>query len=95
MKRHAMLLLAVLAAPSAWGQPAAAAEGEVRRINPRTQEITLRHGPIPHLDMGPMTMAFPVKDPAMLEQVKPGDKVRFIAEKVGDEAVITRIEVKK
>ena len=59
----------------------------------RTKEITIKHGPIPHLAMGPMTMAFPVKDPAMLVAVKAGDKVRFVAEKVGDEAVITKIEL--
>ena len=92
MKRIAMLLLVV--ATTALAQ-AAPADGEVRRVNTRTKEITLKHGPIPHLDMGPMTMAFLVKDPAMLQQVKPGDKVKFVAEKVGQDAVITRIEVVK
>ena len=93
MNRLALLLAIAIAAPaSAQPQPA---DGEVRRVNTRTKEITLRHGPIPHLEMGSMTMAFPVKDPAMLARVKPGDRVTFIAEKVGDEAVITRIEVAK
>ncbi len=93
MKRLALLLLAATALP-ALAQPRLA-DGEVTRIDARTKEITLKHGPIPHLGMGPMTMAFPVKDPAMLAAVKAGDKVRFVAEKVGDEAVITRIEVAK
>lgn len=92
MKRIALVLLALSVALAARAQPPAA-DGEVTRINTRTNEITVRHGPIPHLEMGPMTMAFAVKDPAMLRAVKPGDKVRFVAEKVGDEAVITRIEV--
>jgi Cu/Ag efflux protein CusF len=91
MNRYVLLLIGAIAAP-AWAQTAAA-DGEVQRINARTKEIILKHGPIPHLDMAPMTMAFPVRDPAMLERVKPGDKVRFVAEKVGDEAVITQIEV--
>lgn len=91
MKRLALLLLAATAALPALAQPRAA-DGEVTRINARTGEITIKHGPIPHLDMAPMTMAFPVKDPAMLRAVKPGDKVTFVAEKVGDEAVITKIE---
>jgi Cu/Ag efflux protein CusF len=42
--------------------------------------------------MPAMTMAFPVKDPAMLSKVKPGDKVRFGLEKAGEDLVITRIE---
>lgn len=94
MKRIALLSLALAAALPAWAQPRVA-DGEVTRINTRNNEITVRHGPIPHLDMGPMTMAFPVRDPALLRAVKPGDKVRFVAEKIGDEAVITRIEVAK
>jgi Cu(I)/Ag(I) efflux system protein CusF len=94
MHRLAMLLVAAMAGLPALAQPPAA-DGEVTRINARTGEITIKHGPIPHLDMGPMRMAFPVKDPAMLKAVKPGDKVRFVAEKVGDEAVITKIEVSR
>jgi len=38
---------------------------------------------------------FQVKDPAMLEQVKPGEKVRFQAEKVGGAFMITKIEPAK
>lgn len=92
MKRIALLMAGVTLALSALAQTPSA-DGEVTRVNQRTKEITIKHGPIPHLEMGPMTMAFPVKDPAMLEKVKPGDKVRFVAEKSGDEAVITKIEV--
>jgi Cu(I)/Ag(I) efflux system periplasmic protein CusF len=39
-------------------------------------------------------MVFQVKDPAMLDQVKAGDKIRFDAEKVGGAFTITRIEPK-
>lgn len=94
MKRIALFVVGIAVAGIAWTQ-APQADGEVRRVNSRTKEITIKHGPIPHLDMGPMTMAFAVKDPAMLDRVKPGDKVRFIAEKVGNEAVVTKIEVVK
>jgi Cu/Ag efflux protein CusF len=34
----------------------------------------LKHGPIPGLGMPPMTMAFPVKDPAMLDRVRVATK---------------------
>ncbi len=43
-------------------------------------------------DMPPMTMVFVAADPAMLDRVKPGDKVRFAADKVGDVYRVTRIE---
>ena len=70
----------------------ALAEGEVRRVDKDAKKITLRHGPIAKLEMPAHTMVFQVRDPAMLEQVKPGDKVRFDAEKVGGAFLLTRIE---
>ena len=42
-----------------------------------------------------MTMVFRVKESALLEKVKPGDKVRFQAEKQGDSYAVTRIEPAK
>ena len=38
-----------------------------------------------------MTMSFPVTDPAPLAKLKPGDKVKFTVEKVGDQIVVTSI----
>jgi Cu/Ag efflux protein CusF len=72
--------------------PAALADGEIRRVDKEAKKLTIKHGPIANLDMPPMTMVFQVKDPAMLEQVKAGDKVRFQAEKAGGQYVVTRIE---
>ncbi len=39
-----------------------------------------------------MTMVFQVKDPAMLDLVKAGDKVMFKAEKANGAFVITEIQ---
>jgi Cu/Ag efflux protein CusF len=39
-----------------------------------------------------MTMVFRVKDAAMLDAVKQGDKVKFAAENVGGQIVVTKIE---
>jgi len=71
------------------------AEGEVRRVDKATSKITLRHGPIKSLDMPPMTMVFQAGDPAMLDQVKTGDKVRFTAEEKSGAYIVTRIEPAK
>ena len=67
-------------------------EGEVRKIDMETKKITLRHGEIKNLGMPGMTMVFQVKDPAMLDKVKAGDKVRFSAEKLNGALVVTNIE---
>jgi Cu(I)/Ag(I) efflux system protein CusF len=71
------------------------AEGEVKKIDKETGKITLRHGELKDLGMPPMTMLFRVKDPAMLDQVKTGDKVKFIAEKVNGSLTIVRLETAK
>jgi Cu/Ag efflux protein CusF len=70
----------------------ALSDGEVRKVDKDAKKITLRHGPIANLGMPPMTMVFQVKDPAFLDQVKTGDKVRFAAEQTGGAYIVTQIE---
>ena len=68
-------------------------EGEIRKVDKDTKKITIKHGEIKNLDMPGMTMLFQVKDPTMLDMVKPGDKVKFKAEKVGGGIMVTEIQV--
>ena len=70
-------------------------EGEIRKVDKDTKKLTIKHGPIESLDMPPMTMVFQVKDPAVLSQVKAGDKIKFVAEKTGGAYVVTHIEAVK
>jgi Cu(I)/Ag(I) efflux system protein CusF len=70
---------------------AALSDGEVRKVDKDAKKITIKHGPLANLDMPPMTMVFQVADPAMLEQVKAGDKVKFQAEKIAGGYQITKI----
>lgn len=66
-------------------------EGEVRKVDKAAGKVTLKHGEIKNLDMPGMTMVFQVKDPAILDAVKAGDKVRFRAEKSGASIVVTEM----
>ncbi|MBE7366048.1 copper-binding protein [Ramlibacter pallidus] len=68
------------------------AEGEVRKVDKAAGKITVRHGEIRNLDMPPMTMVFGVSDPAMLDKVKQGDKVRFRAANPNGNYTITEIQ---
>ena len=70
-------------------------DAEVRKVDKENKKITLKHGDIKNLEMPGMTMLFQVKDLAMLDMVKPGDKVKFKAEKVGGAIVVTEIQVVK
>jgi Cu/Ag efflux protein CusF len=70
-------------------------DGEVRKVDKDARKITLRHGAIKNLDMPPMTMVFQIKDPAVLEKVQQGDKVKFKAAMSGGAMVVTEIQVSK
>ena len=68
-------------------------DGEVRRVDRSAGKLTLRHGEIKHLAMPPMTMVFEVKDRAMLDTLKPGDKVKFRA--ADDNGKFTVMEIRQ
>ncbi len=92
IKKLTTLLAAALLSTGALAQ-AALAEAEVRKVDKPAGKITLKHGEIRNLDMPPMTMVFGVKDKALLDVAKTGDKVKFSAEKVGGQYIVTAIEV--
>jgi Cu/Ag efflux protein CusF len=73
----------------------ALSDGEIRKVDKDARKITIKHGPIQNLDMPAMTMVFQVRDPAMLDSVKAGDKVKFRAEKIGSAFTVMKIEAAK
>lgn len=85
--------------PSASAQASAPeasmADGEIKKVDKDAGKLTIKHGPLPNLEMPGMTMVFRVSDPAMLAQVKSGDKVRFVADKIGGALTVTKIETVK
>jgi len=75
------------------GSPGSAlAEGEVRKVDADAGKLTLRHDAIPSMNMPPMTMVYRVNDPAILDRVRTGDKLRFAMERVGGTLTVTKIE---
>ena len=74
-------------------RPATAlSEGEIRRLDPETGKLTIRHGEIRNLDMPPMTMVFTARDKAMLAGLKVGDRIRFAASNEGGRYLVTEIQ---
>ena len=70
--------------------------GEVKKIDEGAGKITLKHGPARSLGMDePMTMVYRVKDPALLRQLKVGDKVRFEAQEGDGGYTVTGIQKAK
>ena len=86
--------LALVATTAAIAQNAIS--GEVKKIDEGAGKITLKHGAAKSLGMDePMTMVYRVKDPAMLQQVKVGDKVEFEAEEAASGYTVTKMQKSK
>jgi Cu(I)/Ag(I) efflux system periplasmic protein CusF len=89
MKRWITLIATTVLATAAMAQTV---EGEVRKVDKAQRKVTLKHAEIKNLDMPSMTMTFRVKDAAMLEGLNEGTKVRFSAEKVDGQYVVTAMK---
>ncbi|MDH4052363.1 MAG: copper-binding protein, partial [Rubrivivax sp.] len=66
-------------------------DAEIRKIDREQAKVTLKHGPIKNLDMPGMTMVFTVKDKAMLDSVKPGDRIKFKAANENGKMMVTEM----
>lgn len=67
-------------------------EGVVKKVDKAQGKLTLKHGPLENLGMPGMTMVFRVQDAGWLDQVKPGDTIRFLADRVNGLFTVTQLE---
>ena len=66
-------------------------EGEVRKIDKAQGKLTLQHGELKALDMPPMTMVYRVANPALLDNLTVGERVRFDAARINGAYTVTAI----
>lgn len=71
------------------------ARGTVVAVDIENKRVLLKHGPIPSLHMGPMTMEFGVQDAKLMQHLKKGSRLRFTAIRQADDYLITRLQVLK
>lgn len=82
--------------PAAFAQSDGYVNGQVTKIDESAGKITIKHGPLKKFDMNEgMTMVFRASDPAALKAVKPGDRVRFVPERINGQFTVTKIEKSK
>lgn len=85
-------------ASSATSAPAAAdtslVDGEVKKVDREQGKVTIKHAELKNLGMPGMTMVFQVKDKSMLDQVKAGDQIAFVADKIDGKFTVTQMEPK-
>jgi Cu(I)/Ag(I) efflux system protein CusF len=91
-----VLLLRAATLPSLAQQDSDFVAGTVTKMDEAAGKITIKHGPLKKLDMEDgMTMVFRAGDPAMFRAVKPGDKVRFVPDRINGQFTVTKIEKAK
>ncbi len=93
MAGHEMAGHEMASMEGAAGVVEAQAEGIVNAVNNEGSTINISHAPIAAFRWPAMTMDLAVADPALLDQVKAGDKVTFTLHKYDDVTyAITQIQ---
>lgn len=68
----------------------ATASGEVRRVDAAAGKVAIKHDAISDLELPAMTLVYQAS-PALLANIKPGDRVRFTAARQNGKYVVTAI----
>lgn len=66
--------------------------GEIRKVDKSAGKVTIKHEELKNLEMPAMTMVFGVRDPLWLDQLKPGDRIRFKAARADGKYTVTELE---
>jgi Cu(I)/Ag(I) efflux system protein CusF len=94
MKLNAVVLtLAALAFSGlAPAQEPHQASGKVTKVDRAAGRVTIAHGPVATLNWPAMTMAFEVKDKALLDKMKPGANIEFSFVQSDRKHVVTAVK---
>jgi Cu(I)/Ag(I) efflux system periplasmic protein CusF len=88
-----------MAMPVAGGAPTAKADamtdGVVKRIDRQAGSITIAHEPLVNLGMPRMTMTFRLKERSLIDGIKEGAQVRFVAENVNGALTVVALQAAK
>lgn len=88
-----LTLTSVVALGTAYGALAAEfTKGTVKKVDAKARKVTLIHEELKELDMPAMTMVFRVQDEAIMEKLKAGANIEFIAERVNGKLTVTEVK---
>ncbi|PDT45638.1 copper-binding protein [Sinorhizobium fredii] len=88
-----LTLASALALGTAYGALAAEfTKGTVKKVDAKAKKVTLIHEELKSLEMPAMTMVFRVQDDAMLEKLKEGASIEFVAERVNGKLTVTQVK---
>ncbi|ASQ14983.1 copper-binding protein [Sinorhizobium meliloti] len=88
-----LTLATALAVGTAYGALAQEfTKGTVKKVDAKAKKVTLIHEELKSLEMPAMTMVFRVEDDAMLQKLKEGANVEFVAERVNGKLTVTQVK---
>jgi len=88
-----LTLAAVLSLGSATAILAAEyTKGVVKKVDEKAGKVTIKHEDLKNLDMPGMTMVFSVADKSMLDKLKEGKKIEFVANRVKGKLTVTEVK---
>ena len=94
MRKITTLIIAAMIAVT--GSSAAFAteytKGTVKKVDMKAGKVTIIHEELTNLDMPAMTMVFRTADPAMLEKMKAGADIEFVADRVKGKLTVTELK---
>lgn len=67
-------------------------KGVVNKVDAKAKKVTIKHEDLKNLDMPAMTMVFRVEDAALLQKLKEGAAIEFVAERVNGKLVVTQVK---
>ncbi|MFA1624684.1 copper-binding protein [Rhizobium mongolense] len=86
-------IAALLSASAAFGAFAQEfTKGVVNKIDAKAKKVTIKHEDLKSLDMPAMTMVFRVENAALLEKLKEGSNIEFVAERVNGKLTVTEVK---
>ena len=86
------MVLAITAATAFGTYAAEFTKATVKKVDMKNEKVTLIHEPLKNLDMPAMTMVFKVADKVMLEKLKEGAKIEFVADRVNGKLTVTELK---
>lgn len=88
-----LALASTLTLGTAYGAFAAEfTKGTVKKLDVKAKKVTLIHEELKDLEMPAMTMVFRVQDDTLMDKLKEGASVEFVAERVNGKLTVTQVK---
>ncbi len=95
LAQHNHAGMAPVAAPAPAAKASPMTDGVVQRIDRQAATVTIAHEPLVNLGMPKMTMTFQLKERGLVDGIKEGSRVKFVAENVNGALTVVALQAAK